>query len=327
MTSSCFPPVTIIIPNFNGAHLLKHNLPSVLDAIDAYPGGGSLVVVDDGSKDDSVALLERDFPQAQVVKHGMNQGFAEAIHSGVAAAQTEALFFLNSDVQPDRDFILPLIQALDLERGEVFSVSPVNYDESGRAHPMSLNCFTIRYGSLRRVAVAEFATHSLSSLYASGGSMLVGKSKFLQLGGFLPIFKPFYWEDFDLGVRACRMGWKNLLVPASKVTHQERGAIKESFTKREIKGALQRNKLLAEWIHFPATSVFLFSLPRLVMRTLAKTLVGDLRYWRTLAEAVAKLPEVLAIRRKIDADAKRSFREVLRRIEQENASRIEHAPQ
>ena len=211
------PPVNIIIPNFNGAALLESNLPGVLDALAAYPGGGTVVVVDDGSSDPSCAVLELKFPQVQLIRHPVNLGFAEAIHSGVRAAATDALIFLNSDVAPESGFIEPLIRRL-LDDG-VFSVQSAIRVETGVIHPYCLARFQLRWGALKRLATPDLGRQPWYGLYASGGSMAVDKAKFNELGGFLPIFKPFYWEDFDLGVRAWRRGWRTLLEPASVVLH------------------------------------------------------------------------------------------------------------
>lgn len=149
--------------------------------------------------------------------------------------------------------------------------------------------------------------------------MAVDKARFNALGGFLPIFKPFYWEDFDLGVRAWRRGWRTLLEPTSVVLHQDRGSIQDNVKRQRVRRALQRNKLLAEWIHFPASTLAVFMLPRLLLRMLTRTLVGDFGVWAALFGALGRVPEVLATRRSINTTAKQGFREILRGIEQENA--------
>ncbi len=311
------PQVTIIVPNFNGATLLENNLPTVLEALAVYPGGGQIIVVDDGSADNSVDIIRRRFPQVRLEQHETNMGFAEAIHTGVRAADSEALIFLNSDVRPECDFIAPLILRLTDEG--VFSVQSAIREESGNIHPYCLTRFRYRYGTLKRLKTTNLGKKPWWCLYASGGSMAVDKAKFNELGGFLPVFKPFYWEDFDLGVRAWRRGWRTLLEPASIVLHQERGSIQDNVKRQRVRRALQRNKLLAEWIHFPIGTLAAFMLPRLVLRMLTRTLVGDFGYWCALFGALARIPDVWAIRRSIDATSTQSFRQVLRVIEQENA--------
>lgn len=312
------PPVSIIIPNFNGAKLLEKNLPSVFGSLADYAGGGRVIVVDDGSSDHSIDVLTKQFPFAQVIQHPENLGFSEAIHSGVRAAATEILIFLNSDVQPARGFIEPLVRKLG-EEG-VFSVQSAIREESGTLHPYGLFRFSFRRGSLKRLKTPELGTQPWLCLYASGGSMAVDKLKFEALGGFLPIFKPFYWEDFDLGVRAWRRGWQTWLEPASEVIHQEHGSIRNHVKRKRVRRALQGNKLVAEWIHFPAGVLAVWMLPRLLIRILTRTLAGDGGYGLAVFDAVRRIPEVLRIRRAINTSAQLDFHEALQRIETENSS-------
>ena len=318
------PPVSLIIPNFNGAQLLRENLPTVRSALLAYPGGGQVIVVDDGSTDASLDVLKNEFPDVHCVIHPENRGFSEAIHSGVQAATDEVLILLNSDVQPEPDFIAPLVARLEGEN--VFAVQSAIRVDQPAPHPYCLSRYVFRLGALKRLPTPDLGLEGWLCLYASGGSMAVSREKFLALGGFLPLLKPFYWEDFDLGVRAWRRGWETWLEPRSLVLHQEKGSIRDHVKKRKIRWALQRNKLLAEWIHYPALSLLLTALPRILIRLLLRLLSGDVGYVSALLSALSKWREVLRIRREIREAAKMNFKTVLRTIEEENAGHTELEP-
>src|ERR1039458_9264561 len=80
-----------------------------------------------------------------------------------------------------------------------------------------------------------------------GGSSAFDRSKFLELGGFDPLFEPFYLEDTDLGYMAWKRGWKVLYQPRSVVYHQHRGAIGKSFRGDRIEAVLKKNYLLFCW--------------------------------------------------------------------------------
>lgn len=318
------PPVSLIIPNFNGAQLLRENLPTVRSALLAYPGGGRVIVVDDGSTDASLDVLKNEFPDVHCVIHAENRGFSEAIHSGVHAATDDVLILLNSDVQPEPDFIAPLVARL--ERANVFAVQSAIRVDQPAPHPYCLSRYVFRLGALKRLPTPDLGLEGWLCLYASGGSMAVSREKFLALGGFLPLLKPFYWEDFDLGVRAWRRGWETWLEPRSLVLHQEKGSIRDHVKKRKIRWALQRNKLLAEWIHYPALSLLLTAPPRILIRLLLRILSGDVGYVSALLSALSKWREVLRIRREIREAAKMNFKTVLRTIEEENAGHTELEP-
>ena len=84
-------------------------------------------------------------------------------------------------------------------------------------------------------------------LYATGGAAAYRRERFLELGGFDPIYHPFYWEDADLGWRAWRRGWTNVQVPASEVEHRGGETIGMRFESRRVKETYERNRLLFMW--------------------------------------------------------------------------------
>jgi len=147
------PPVSLIIPNYNGAKLLKENLPTVLEALSQYAGGGQLIVVDDGSTDESLEVLKTAFSGVECVIHPENRGFSEAIHSGVEAAKNEFLILLNSDVQPEPDFIAPLISRL--QHADVFAVQSAIRVDQARPHPYCLSRYAFRLGALKRLPTPD----------------------------------------------------------------------------------------------------------------------------------------------------------------------------
>ena len=297
MTAS---PITIIIPNFNGAQLLKCNLPSVLQAAEAYPGDVQVIVVDDASSDDSRRILNQDFPSVKTVLHEQNQGFAEAIHSGVRHAETELLFLLNSDVELGSGCVETLEPYFDDET--TFSVCPLMLREDGSVnrHSWNLREFSRGYLKLTDWDLDEARKireqHKLPTLYASGGSMMVSKSKFLALNGFHPIFKPFYGEDFDLGIRAWYRGWPSYFEPNATVIHQSQGSIKDNVKRTRVKETRRRNKYLIQWIHMPPLRFMLNTVPITALQLIVEVLTHDFVNIRGFSEAVAQLSQAMEAR-------------------------------
>ena len=80
--------------------------------------------------------------------------------------------------------------------------------------------------------------------YGGGGSCAFDRAKFLELGGFDPLFAPFYLEDTDLGFMAWKRGWKVLYQPRSVVYHEHRGTIGRLFGEERIQAVLRKNYLL-----------------------------------------------------------------------------------
>jgi GT2 family glycosyltransferase len=315
MSEIVWPPVALIIPNFNGAALLRGNLPSVLAAAAIYPGDCEVIVVDDASSDDSVAVLEREFPVARLVRHAENRGFSAAIHSGVEAARAEFLILINSDVRPDADFITPLVR--HLERPEVFSVTPLIVDGQGRVTEEAWRCYVIRRGRLRLIKLCgRVPPRRVETAFASGGSMALRKARFVELGGFAPIFQPFYSEDADLGLRAWRRGWVTLFEPGCRVVHDHAGSsINTHVPSFRVRRIRRRNQFLFEWIHLPARDLFGPLLPGYARQILGRLLRLDFAYFGGLGAALGLLPRVFALRAEIEKTQRLGFWDIMSRVE------------
>lgn len=294
-------PITVIIPNYNGAQLLRKNLPSVKVACKAYGEQCSIIVVDDGSADDSLSVLQHEFPEVEVVIHDKNKGFAEAIHSGVNAAKTELLFLLNSDVEVQADIFVPLVSYFD--DPTTFSVNPLIYDEQGEVKRHSWNLRQFKTGTLKLMRWdlndalnRRLNGEKLATAYAHGGSFMVRKSMFQALGGFHPIYKPFYSEDYDLGLRAWRRGWPSYFEPRAHIVHQSVGSIRSNVKMNYIKSIRRRNRYVLEWIHLTTPQLLFAALPASLIQLLGELLLCDRVNLKGFYLACLKLPEVIRAR-------------------------------
>lgn len=308
--------LTVVIPNYNGAQLLRKNLPSVIAAIKTYGEQCSIIVVDDGSVDDSLAVLKQEFPEVEGIIHSENKGFAEAIHSGVNAANTELLFLLNSDVQVQADIFAPLVSYFD--DPNTFSVNPVIYDEQGVVKRHSWNLRQFKVGTLKLMnwdlndALSRRKKgDKLATAYAHGGSFMVRKSMFQALNGFHPIYKPFYSEDYDLGLRAWRRGWPSYFEPSIYIVHQSLGSIRSNVKLNYIKCIRRRNRYLLEWIHLSPAQLLLGAIPFSILQLLGELLTFDRVNLKGFSLALLKITEVIKARKELRISQKLSIDAVL----------------
>ena len=294
--------VSIIIPNYNGEQILERSLACVVEAAAAYPGSCEIIVVDDASQDNSPQMIANGFPDIKVIRHEINQGFAEAVHSGVRASNYAIMIFLNSDVLPDRDFISPLVRWFD--RPDTFAVSPLILDRERQPLRVSWNLSKIVRGEVRRenwslpdALEKAHRERPLKSLFASGGSVALRKAMFEQLGGFLPIYKPFYYEDRDLCTRAWQRGWKTFFEPDSRVIHDHVGTIRRFYSAKKIKIIQRRNRLFYLWLYLSSRKIVFSHVPWVFVRLMTRLVKMDLVYPIALFKALCGLGKVIRLKK------------------------------
>ena len=296
-------PVSIIIPNYNGERILQQSLVKVTAAAKVYPEDCEIIVVDDASDDNSVQLISKHFPDVQVIPHRVNLGFAEAVHSGVRMAGHPILIFLNSDVFPKHDFIAPLIHRF--EDPDTFAVSPLITGPDGRPGRASWNRRRFSRGEVRRInwelenamTLAQQG-NGLKSLFAQGGAVALRKQMFLQLDGFLPIYKPFYYEDCDLHTRAWQRGWQTYFEPASAVVHDHRqGTISRFFSVSRINRIKKRNRFIYHWLHLSLPTLIISHFPWILLRLLGRMLRLDAAFVLGFFSALTAVGQVINLRR------------------------------
>lgn len=228
--------VSIVIPNYNGRELISQNIPAVVAACQYYiqetGNPCELIVVDDASPDDSAAVLkdlvntfpsEGDFRFTYLV-HNHNQGFSGAMNTGIESAQYPILVSLNSDVRVTQEFLVPLVQHF-ASRDDLFSVKCNSILPDGTNE--SIKKIQITKGLVEPVLETNLPHTPVEIVYADAGSCAYDREKLVSLGMFDRLYSPFYFEDFDLGYRACKRGWVNLYEPTSTVYHDHNQTVKK----------------------------------------------------------------------------------------------------
>jgi GT2 family glycosyltransferase len=310
--------VSVVVPNWNGADLLAKNLPAVLAAVQAHPASAELIVVDDGSEDDSRAVVS-GLGGIRLVTHAKNRGFGAACMTGVLAARHDLVLLLNSDARPESGALAPLCRAFDAE--DTFAASPLVLNEAGEVTGVTISVPYLRRGRIRyRGDTARSLTHAGAlpwyTLFPSGGAVVVHRERFLALGGFDPLFHPFYYEDTDLGLCAWRRGWSCVVVPEGRVTHPDGGTIRRSFNRFRIAVIRKRNRVLFHCKNLTDPRDFAAHLAQQLRRSLARLVRLDAVELLGLLCALPRLPAALARRRAERSAAQRSEREIFALIEE-----------
>jgi GT2 family glycosyltransferase len=305
-------PVSIAIPALDDTALFERHLPALLAEVERRGGRDEVLVVDDSGGARLADWIANRFPSVRVLTRRENGGFARALADGIAAARHPLVFAMNSDVRVRPGFLEPLAAALDDSR--VFAAVPAILLDGREGAVESLVRVELD-GSIARLA--QPALHGVSAPlngrvrvpFAVGGAFLVRRDEFRALGGFDPLFEPFYLEDLDLGWRAWRDGREILLEPRAVVEHYHRGTIGPRFGERVARAAIERNLLLFQWKHADGEEVG-EHLAALARRAHLAWLTDDRDTLVALALALESAPAALAARSKL-GESRRGFREIL----------------
>ncbi len=213
------PSVSVIIPNWNGVE----HLPTCLDSLRRQTVADvEVIVVDNGSTDGSLNLLERRYPQARLLPLGENRGFAGACNAGMRAARGAFLVLLNNDTEVDPRWLEEVLAAfrrhpeaglvaskmLLFDRRDIFHTAGDFYRVDGV--PGNRGVWQRDEGQYDR---EEYV------FGACGGSAAYRRTMLEQVGLLDEAF--FYsCEDVDLAWRAQLAGWRCVYAPRAVVYHK-----------------------------------------------------------------------------------------------------------
>ncbi len=215
------PRYSIIIPSYNGAGMLRSCLQS-LEAMLDPSGGQEWIVVDNGSSDETQAMLHRRFPRVKVVSLPCNKGFAAAVTAGVCRAEGDYVVFLNNDMRVDPEWLAALDEALG--QSAAACATGKILDRTGRRIDFVEGLLLFDGHALQRYQGAEAQKFSSwkgwrPTFIACGGNMAVRRDLYLSLGGFDEDFFA-YTEDVDFSWRLWAAGHEIVFVPEAVTYHE-----------------------------------------------------------------------------------------------------------
>ncbi|HOT92212.1 MAG TPA: glycosyltransferase family 2 protein [Anaerolineae bacterium] len=222
--------ISVIIPNWNGAH----HLPVCLDSLQrqTYPHV-EVIVVDNGSQDDSRDVLAR-YPAVRVLALGENRGFTGACNAGFRAAQGEIQVLLNNDTEADSGWLEAVAATFDRHPDVGLVASKMLlFDQRDTFHTAGDYVTPDGLAHNRGVWQKDEGqyNHAAYVFSACGGSAAYRKTM-LDAIGLLDDDFFFSFEDVDLAWRAQLAGWRCLYVPDAVVYHKLKasgGGVTASF--------------------------------------------------------------------------------------------------
>jgi GT2 family glycosyltransferase len=254
------PAITIVILNWNGKHFLEQFLPSLLAS--TYPDF-KVLVVDNGSLDDSLGFMAAHYPQVEVLPLDKNYGFTTGNNMALPHVKTPYYVLLNNDVEVSPGWLEPLVDLMDADpqiaavQPKLLSYQQRDHFEYAGAAGGYIDALGYPFTRGRMFETNERdegqyeAVHPL--MWTTGACMLVRKSVTDRIGLFEDRFFA-HMEEIDFCWRANNYGYKVMYQPQSVVWHLGGGTLPKSSPRKTYLNA--HNSIACLLKNFPSSQVW-----------------------------------------------------------------------
>jgi len=223
---SAEPDISIIVVNWNTVELLKGCLQSIYETVEEV--SYEIFVVDNGSVDSSVAMVEREFPQVHLIKNRENKGFAAANNQAFRVMKGRYALLLNTDTVLTKGAVKTLFAFLEgnpqaaIACGQLLNPDGTKQN-SIAPFPSLLTLMTnvplLEYLFPRRYPSKRYTYREPIEIESPIGACLLIRKEALEQVGFFDERYFFFFEETDLALRMHAKGYKVYYVPSALIYH------------------------------------------------------------------------------------------------------------
>lgn len=292
MSGNQHKALAIVILNWNGTDYLRQFLPSVFTT--SYPNY-QVVVVDNGSTDNSVAMLRAEFPAVKIIELSENYGFAKGYNEGLKNITADYYALLNSDVEITADWAGHIITLMEGDR-EIAACQPKilqyankQYFEYAGAAGGYIDSFGYPFARGRVFDFCEKDTGQYDAVsevfWASGAAMFVRADIWHRLNGLDEYFFA-HQEEIDFCWRIHHLGYKVYACPLSVVYHVGGGTLPKGNEKKVYLNF--RNNLIMLAKNLPPVKRVVIILFRMVLdgvSAIKSLFAGEVTYFKAIVKA------------------------------------------
>jgi len=234
--------VSIILVNFNGEDVLVDCLSSLEKFVPKH--NSEIIVVDNNSQDNSINIIESNFPDVRLIKLPQNLGFGTGNNAGAKEAKGDFLFLLNTDTIVTSDFLPHLLELMS-SNSDVGIIGPKLVFPDGKFQvsfsPEISFAGEIRAKKMHKNSYDENKLYLIEKDFQSirdvdivvGAAFFIRKDLFDLLGGFDEKFF-MYFEESDLCKRVRDKGYKILYTPHISIVHLRGHSVKKSSDRMSL---------------------------------------------------------------------------------------------
>lgn len=236
------PGISIIIPERDSPALLTECIEALEASLALLAEPSDIVVVVNGSSSEDYAKLRDTYPAIQWLFESNWLDFSSAIAHGLEQVKHSWVLLLNNDMMLEPNALVELCR---YRAPQLFSlacqIELVN--QSRRREETGLTALAPEHGlaGLHDVTPDGWVRRNL---YAGGGASLFQRDLLRQMVTRSRLYRAFYWEDVDWGMRAQALGFQNLFVPTALAHHHHQATVARFFSAERIKALFEGNALL-----------------------------------------------------------------------------------
>ncbi len=306
--------LTVIVVNWNGRQLLTECLSSIFSQ---SLKDIKVVLVDNGSTDDSVLFVQEHFPRVQVLALPRNLGFAAGNNRGIRESTSEFVALLNNDAVADAFWAERLLGAASDSGAGIVASKVLLYHDRGKLDSAGDGMTIVGVGYKRGHLAPSNSYAAAESVFgASGCGMLLRRSMLEDIGLFDEDFFLIF-EDCDLCFRAQLRGWECLYAPDAVIYHKLNTSIRTLSRTHVFYG--QRNMEHVFFKNMPAWLMWQY-LPVHLLNAIGAFLYFSWKghfssYAESKIDFIRNLRGVLQKRHEIQARRTRSCRDINRMLD------------
>lgn len=231
--------VTVVIPNYNGE---KYLVPCLRALYENTKVEMEVIVVDNGSADDSLDRAKELYPQTRMIRLDKNYGFCKAVNEGIRASKTEYVLLLNNDTEIRRGFVECLLRRIK-KNEKIFSVEAkmIQYQDTSLIDSAGTYYNGLGWAFSRGKDQSVQRYNLCSKVFAAcAGAAIYRRRVFDEIGLFDERHFA-YLEDIDIGYRARIQGYVNLYEPKAEVIHVGSASSGSRYNEFKVRLSSQNN--------------------------------------------------------------------------------------
>lgn len=227
----------MIILNYNTKKLLRKNLQALKKALSDLEYRVEIIVVDNGSTDNSIDMVKREFPEVKLISLNQNLGYSRGNNEGIKKSFGNYILLLNSDAIVAQDTLAVMIKFMEDHPDVGVATCKLVFPDGSfdpachRGFPTPWAAFTY-FSGLEKIFphraffsgyhLGHLSLETIHEIDSPSGAFYLVRREVIEQIGLLDEDYFMYGEDLDWSYRIKKAGWKIMYVPKTQVVHYKK---------------------------------------------------------------------------------------------------------